>query len=337
LLSLFIASRLFAGLSRLGFAPINASSLGPVLRVAWVLVITGFSVAQFVGLFAYIVSFPVWFPFYIAFHKEVEAAKVSSSQQGPKTGLRPSQRRWPTVAWLGCALLAWYILFGDTSSIRQVWIAVFLSGGLLLALAYRAFQRAKPISHADVAVLTRIERFASSTTTTVRNQWEKNKLQKKKDVIGTVKIYSWYLPVLVYQAAFVRGKRGRDRTYSLVVFQYALSLVFLLVSAVIFWAFCFKATSPTDLQLSRCMLVSASRFLPGVTSSVVPPQTPLWILFGPGFTAWILLGIYVAASSSLLAGKQNSYAQRASNTYLLLRRCIVAVRRYLVQLGSLPV
>jgi len=332
----FLFSHLVAGLNWLGFMPGNASNLGLVVKVGWPLIITGFSPWHLTELFIYIYSFPVWFGFYSAFSEELSQTTASSAQQQSKPGLRPAQKQLPVVALFGSGLLGWYVLFGDATKNRPIWAAIVLSGALMAALAYRAFQRAKPTNHADAAPLITIEKMATGIISNVGIQWEKNKIQKRSEVLVVIKLYRWYRSILLRIAAFIRGKRGRDRIYALLVFQYALSLLLLLASAVVFWAFCIKATSPAEFQFSKCLLVSVSHFLPGVTAPAMPSGVPLWAVLGPGFTAWILLGIYVSASTSLLPGKQSAYALRAQVTYSLLRQCIGVVRAYIVRLKSLP-
>jgi hypothetical protein len=205
----------------------------------------------------------------------------------------------------------------------------------MIALAYRAFQRAKPTSQADAAPLISMEKIANGAMN-IGQQWEKHKSQTQSALLVTIKIDRWHKNALVYLAAFIRGKRGRDRVYALLVLQYALSLLLLLASAVLFWAFCIRVSSPAQFEFSRCLLVSVSHFLPGITPPPTPSELPIWVMLGPGFTAWILLGIYVGASASLLPGKQGAYAQRAQLTYALLRKGVVAIDDYIVRLRGLP-
>jgi Ca2+/Na+ antiporter len=330
----FLISQFIKDLNWLGFVPVNALNLGVVLRVGWVLIITGFSPWQFVGLLIYVYSFPVWYGFYRAFRAEVAQVQTPSVHQ--RSGLRPAQNRLPLVALSGSGLLGWYVLFGGTTVHRTIWVAAALSGALMVALAYRAFQRSKPASYADAAFLISMEKLASAAISNTVKQWENEKLKKRQDVLATIKIYRLYIAVLLRQAAFIRGNNGRNRIYALLVLQYTVSLLLLMASAVLFWAFCIKVTSTTELQFSKCLLFAVSHFLPNVTPPVMlSAELPWWVVLGPGITAWILAAIYVGAST-LLPGKQVVYAQRAHVTYSHLRKGVAAIRKYLVRLNSLP-
>lgn len=327
------AAHIVATLDRFGFAPTGASSFVDVLRAGWVLAITGWRPGQIIGLFFYVLSFPVWYLFYSLF-KDTIAQNASSSEA--KAGLRPAQTPRPAVTLFASGLLGWYVLFGDTNERGPIWTAVFLSGLLMISLAYRAFQRARPISHADTTLLPMIEKMAISASTTAQQALEKSKNQKQGEVLGTIKINGWYRNALVYIAVLIRGKGGRNRIYAFVAIQYALFLFCLVGSAVIFWGFYIKAIAPTDISTSRCLLVSVSHFLPGVTPPALPFQLPQSASLGPGITAWILVGIYVAASGSLLPGNQGAYGQRAQGTYVLLRQAVVKMGVLLARLRSLP-
>lgn len=323
-------------LDSLGFVPVSASRVGWVVGAGWVLAITGYNGWQIVLLFFYLLSFPLLFLFYFFFGKETAHLRISSGQDTGKTGLRPPDRRRPVLALCGSALLGWFLLFGDTTATRPLWVAVILSGLLTLVLAYHAFQRAKPVSHDDTAPLLAIERLAKGAIKSCNDQWEKHKSQNRSNMLINIKINRWAEATHAFVAWFLRGKRGRNRIYAIVVFQYALSLVLLVASAVLFWAFCLKLTAPAELQLSKCLLISLSHFLPGVNPPPLSIQIPWWDSLGPGFTALVLLGVYVAASSSLLPGKQAAYAQRIHITYALLRQSTTALRTYIARLNSLP-
>jgi len=326
-LTTFIITHAIALLGALGFVTVSGSHFGLVLKVGWVLIVTGFSPVQLAAFFIYLVSFPIWFLFYAFFRKEISQLRV---QQGFKPGLRPAKVRRPAVALFGSALLGWYALFGNTSSSRASYVAVFLSGVLMILLAYRAFRRAAPTSDSDATVLPNIERQALSVITNVGRLMAKYKealpaLPERSDIYGNRKIYQGLRYYFVSLAANMR----RKRIYTILVLHYALSLIFLDASAVLFWTFAIKAISPAQFQLSQCLLVSVSHFLPGIVPPAMPSPLPMWVALGPGFTALVLLGIYVGASASLLPGKQAAYAQRAQTTYLCIRKCVAAIKMYL--------
>lgn len=330
-------SSLVRTLDSLGFVPVSTSHVGWVVGAGWLLAITGYNLWQIALLFFYILSFPLLFLFFVFFGKEIAQVRSASvSPDSEKGGLRPKQHQRPAVALCGSALLGWYLLFGDTTASRPIWIAVVLAGALAGLLAFRAFQRAKPVSHDDTAPLLTLERMATGVINGTQQQWEKNKNQPRRNILITAKINRWQKDVYVHLAYLLRGKRGRDRIYAILVLQYALSLLLLIACAVLFWAFCLKLIAPAALPLSKCVLLSLSHFLPAVAPPTVPVQIPWWGSLGPGFTALVLLVIYVASSSSLLPTKQAAYAQRIHRTYALLRRAAGTLRVYISRLNSLP-
>lgn len=327
-LNSFLVLHAIAGLASLGFAPVSASHLGVVLKVGWVLVITGFNPLQPVVFVLYLLCFPMLFLFYILFRPSYLEARRTAVQQSAKSGLRPNPSQRPNVAICGSGLLGWYVLFGDAPTTRSIWVAVTLSGALMILLAYRAFRSATPTSDSDATLLAKIERQAlqaiNNATTLMRKSNEK--APTRLEAHAHRRIYRALRLYFVTLAASMRGKRGRNLISSIIVFYYALSLILLAAAAVLFWAFAIKAISPVGIQFSYCLLASVSHFLPGVSPPVMPSTLPLWTVFGPGITAWVLLGIYVAASTSVLPGRQVAYAQRVQKTYLCLRKCAKSVR-----------
>jgi len=330
-LNSLILSRIIEGLSLLGFAPVGASRLGTVLKVGWALAITGFSPAQLAGLFFYLISFPVSFIFYIAFRKAVVETRRATNPPTPGPGLRSRLNHRPSVSICGSALLGWYVLFGEGPTTRTVWVAVALSGALVVLLTYRAFRRAAPMSESDATPLGNIERQAIGTEAAATKivQTGSVNLPTRIQALINTQLYGalrWYFVSL---AASLRGKRGRNLISSLIVFYYALSLILLAASAVLFWAFAIKAVSPAGVSFSACLLVSVSHFLPGVSAPPVPAALPLWAILGPGITAWVLLGVYVTASTSFLPAMQKAYVQRMQTTSLILRKCVASIRQWL--------
>jgi len=325
-----LVSHVISGLDRLGFTPVSPSHVALVLKLGWVLTIVECSPGQFIGLFCYLVSFPVWFWVLAIYGRFIKESR-SESLQAARPSLRPKPRRRPYVAICVAGLLGWYLLFGEAPTNKTIWVAVVLSGILMVLLAYRAFRRATLMTDSDATLLLNFERQALAILNNAAKFTAecKEKLPSRSQAQGhmrTYKCWRWYFVTL---AASLRGKRGKNLVSSIIVFYYALSLILLAASAVLFWAFTMKAISPSSVGFSNCLMTSVSHFLPGITPPVLPTVLPSWVAVGPGVTAWILLGVYVAASSSVLQTKMAAYNQRAETTYVCLRKTTVGIRALL--------
>jgi hypothetical protein len=324
--SLYFASQIISVLNSWGFAPVGASHLGIVLKVGWALAITGFSGSQLLGLALYVVFFPAWFPLYIVFRKKILEAYRDAAIKANRSGLLARSNRWPLVTICGSGLLGWYVLFGEAPTTKTIWAAVALSGAFFVLLTYRAFRRAAPIDDSDPTPLNVID----TVSTAVINMMGKTiqNVEEKRLTIASVRInkgiYGFLGWIFVNLAATLRGRRGRSLISSIAVLYYSLSLVFLAGSAVLFWAFVIKTVSASASSFEDCLIASTSHFLPGVspTGALVPPT---WAVLGPGITAWVLLGVYLSASTSLLPGRVSAYIQRGKSTYSRVRTCLKCI------------
>jgi hypothetical protein len=334
----YLTSQIISVLDSLGFAPVGASHLGIVLKVGWVLAITGFSGSQLLGLFLYVVFFVAWFPFYIAFRKTILEAYRDAAVKGNRSGLRARSRRWPLVTICGSGLLGWYVLFGEAPTTKTIWAAVALSGAFFFLLTYRAFRRAAPIDDSDSTPLSAIDRVSVAVINTIGKtiQGINEKPLTLVSVRINKRIYGFLRRIFVNLAATLRGRRGRSLVSSIAVFYYSLSLIFLAGSAVLFWAFVIKAVSPSGIPFKGCLIASTSHFLPGVPPTVAL-VLPAWAVLGPGITAWVLLGVYLAASTSLLPGRVSAYVQRAKTTYKCVRLCVKCIRLVLRMFNAVSV
>jgi hypothetical protein len=320
-------------LASFGYAPTGATHLPLVAKVGWILTVTEFSIGQLIGLFLYLLTFPVIMLFIIFFNEAFETtrANIASKEEKPH-GLSSRRQSWPLFTIAAFGLLAWYLLYGDASTFRTIIPGVLFAFILLLLLAYRAFQRAKPASISDAAILNSLERNAAVALTGMTNNLADNLKKPRAELSVTLRVNSLQKWQLIRTAAFLRGKKGKDRVYIILVFQFAFSLLLLGVSAVLFWALVIRAVSHPLLSFSTCALIAMSHFLVGIETPHIEAVIPVWATLGPSITAFILFGVYVAAAASLLPGKQQAYAERASAAYLKLRLSAVLYGRMFRQL-----
>jgi hypothetical protein len=324
-------------LASFGYAPTGATHLPTVVKVGWILTVTEFNILQLIGLFLYLLAFPIIMPFIIFFSESFERIRATAASSEVKPhGLSSSRQSWPLFTIAAFGLLAWYLLYGDASTFRTIIPGVLFSFVLFLLLAYRAFQKAKPASLTDASILNSLEGFALSSVTGMTNTLADNLKKPKSELLVALKINSWQKGCLIRTAAFLRGNKGKDRVYIILVFQFALSLLLLGASAVLFWALVIRSTLHPLLPFSTCVLIAMSHFLVGIETPHVEAVVPIWASLGPSITALILFGIYVAASASLLPGKQQAYAERASGAYLKLRLSALIYSRMYRQLERRP-
>jgi hypothetical protein len=324
-----IVSKIVSALSAIGFAPVNADYLPRVLKFTWVLIITGFSPLQvLVGLPLYIIVFPFTVIGYLVFHEALDVAP-KSTQDDSRSGLRPKGRDFPLVSLTMSLLLGWFVLYGGSVSRRPVFVGLVLSGVLFLTLAYRSFLRANPVDETDTAVFAALavkgHAIAVQTIEGVMNKPPTTKMA----AISALKVGQLiYIKPFRWITLFFRGRRGRDRIAVIILSKYVVSLLFLAMSAILFWAFAMRIAVPLEAtSFVTSIRLSASHFLPGVNQTS-PASLPLWAEFGPALTAWILFVIYIGPAASVLSQNQKDFIRQMAPSYQLLRKTTLLWRRY---------
>jgi hypothetical protein len=317
-------------LSSFGFAPVNADYLPRVLRWVWVLLITGFSPLQVaLGLPLYIVSFPLTTLAYLLFRKVLKVAQSNPPPQS-RPGLRPKRSDVPLATLASCLLLGWLILYGSSSSRRPILVGLALSGVLFVTLAYQAFERVGPSEETDTAVLGD---WASRGLQTVANLSQKavSAPPKTKLEVASALRVNGLLFEKPYRCAtfFFRGNRGKGRVALIILAEYVVSLLFLAVSAVLFWAFVMRAMAPPEaISLVESVRMSAAHFLPGMKPPSSPYSLPWWVEFGPATTAWVLFVLYVGPAASALPRQQEDFIRRMQPTYRVFRKITLLWGKY---------
>lgn len=317
-----IISQFISFLSSIGFAPVNTAFLSTVLKVGWVLAITGFNLFEVVGLFIYIVTFPVWVPVLAIFgffsKDEEDTTESSSVKQGL---IRRKRTRSRLFAICTSLFIGWFLLYGNANTQRQLIPGVVLAGVFLLLLTYRLFLRVKPDKEVNLSPFYWLTRL-SLTAGDAQKERLKKEYKKRNEIRNDKKLVSFNRKLFVRIALLLRGQIAQERISMYVLGEYIFSLIIVAASAVLFWALMIKAMYSTSLPLLMCLHLSISHFLPSLQPPEMQLELPLWASIGPAATAWVLFVLYIGPASSVLPERQKATIRGLSRIYVLYRQSI---------------
>ena len=313
-------------LGRVGFQPSDATYLGIVLKISWMLVITGFSLIEVVGFALYVLGFPLGLIGFLLLGRVIKKSTGESETKDTPASKQSKARRLPLFSIAVVGLFSWFLLYGDSSSIRAVVPGAAFAGFLFSVLFYRFFRRVRPIGEDEAALLGRIEvwglgflEFAGKFDPT-----------QKSEIALYRWMGGWHRRVYRRLSILVRGRRGRDRISIYILLEYALSAIVLAVAAVIFWALAIKcALAPAVLPLDAAVQLAASHFIPGLNFTQKIATPPFWVSVCTGATAWLLFVVVLAPAGSLLPARQAAHATRLARTYKAFRICSKLSARFL--------
>jgi hypothetical protein len=318
--------RLISLLSSFGFQPVHRENLGKVLKIGWLLTISGFKPLELFGLAIYIVISPLFLFLYLVF-KEIHDENAKPVAEKP--GLRPPKPRRPALIVVGLSLVGWYLLYGEAATRPPLIVGAALAGALFLLLVGLAFQRVKPISLTGSSPAGMLDRAGLHMLKSIPEILKKVTDSKKRaDAIAQIFLYKKAQKLYRFLALVIRGQSGKNKLYLLLLLEYVLSLTFLGSAAILFWAIATKAAiAPSDLSLRIFFSASAAYFLPSMSAPLVPYMVPTWVRFGEAITALLLFVLYVGAAASVLPYRQNAYAERLSSKYKLYRKFALGFRQ----------
>jgi hypothetical protein len=317
--------RLTDYLSSVGFAPGNPDYMLPILRFGWVLAITGVNLWGFIGFWIYVLFFIPIALFFLVFQEQVNLEQAPN-QEGLN---KPQQRRLLLPSAIGLSL-AWFLLYGTSTSTKPIAVGAFFAGIIFVSLAFRAFQRARPLTVKDIAFGSWVERLGVSAVQ------DKQRLQATTKSAASVnlKFERFHKFLLVGFVYCFRGRRGRDRIAMYILLEYVVFLILLAGSAVLFWGLAIRVTAPT-LSVKQALVFSASHFLPGMAVQDVPTGLPLWTHLGPALTAWILFVLFVGPAASLLPARQGVYAGQIGDKCLVFRKLVMKIQERIRAISKL--
>lgn len=325
-----MGGQLITFLSSVGFAPVNTTLLSTILKIGWVLTITGFKLFEGAGLLIYTITFPLWAPIVLGF--KVFTKNEGSDASTPKAterGLIPTKKSPSRLfAIFGSLLLSWFLLYGNANATRPLIPGVILTAIFLALLTYRMFLRVKPEKEVNVDLppfgwLGKISLAAAS----MQQQRSKKEYKTKSDVQADRKVIDFTRKVFVRITFLLRGQMAQKRMSLYVLGEYLFSLIMVAASAILFWALLLKATYATSLSLLTCLHLSVSHFLPGIQ----PPQTtialPVWASIAPAATGWVLFVLCIGPASSMLPERQRATMRGLSKVHDLYRKSVNALAK----------
>lgn len=314
--------------SSIGFAPVNVSYFGPILKIGWVLIITEFSFFQIVGGVFYVISFPLVAGFLLAISVLLRGSlhRDSDSGNGPTTQeSEDTSKRWPYLSICVLMLVAWFLLYGAANTRKQIIPGVILSAWLLLLLVIRAFRRARPYDVFSIQLIKSAMKPGSIMGQTWKSDQEKRAPLTKTSALMAFKIASFLKGFYVRLALFIRGRQGKERVSGLVLIDYVVTMLLLGVAAVLFWSMIVKLFAvPNSLSIQTCLQITASHFLPNLARMNL--EVPTWIEIGTSLTAWVLFVLYVGPAASIIPARQQAYAESLKPDYRLLILLISVIR-----------
>jgi len=316
-----LVNRFVEFLSSIGFAPVNTINLLTVMKVGWILIITGFKPLEILWLLGpYTVTFPIWVPVAIAYRYFSKGETSTSNEEGEE------KERFRLLALCTSLLVWWFLLYGGASTQRQIIPGVVFAGIILLILSFRLFLRTKPAGEAKLTLfrwLLEAGPVLLRMQATRLDKVERGEYKKKKDLQVDAKLAHFSRKLLARITQFTRGERARDRISLVVFVEYLVSLIMVAASAVLFWALVMKALAPTQLPFLTCLHLSVSYFLPGIQNPDSNFTLPLWSVIGPAATAWILFVLYIGPAASLLPDKQKATIRGLSKVHETYRRITI--------------
>jgi hypothetical protein len=321
-------------LSRVGFPPTDPSYFATIVKVGWVLIITGFSIVEIIGFALYVLAFPFGVPIMLILGKVIKSQVAQPTT--PTVAIQPtsgkSRRRLPLLSIATVGLMAWFLLYADASRKPILLLGTTFAGLLFGVLFYRFFRRVRPIGEEEAALLGRLEVWAFGAL-----EFAGKATPATKGEIGFYRwVVGWVRRVFRRLSLLVRGRRGRDRISIYVLLEYAFSAISLAFAAVVFWALVIRcAIAPQFLSMSDAVELAASHFIPGLSVPKVAPFPPFWTSLGAGATAWLLFVIVLAPAGSVLPARQGAHAKRLARTYAVFRKTSRLSVRFLCWLSHL--
>lgn len=304
-----------SGLAASSFTPSNPHYFAIFLKLAWLSLLSGFSVIEALW---YVTLYVPFFPFSMGFilwrgnawRKEMEQKKMVGGLA------RPAPRHTYTLRLIAL-MLAWLLLYGRSHERIPQLVGIVIVGALLLDRASSAFAFAGSIETAKSGILDAL--ILLNQQTNAAELIDETKVTPR--AILKLKLFcfrSWYW-FLRFLYGITRGKKGRNRAALVILIQYVYALLLLGLVAIFFWSLIIRFNvNSSGFGISVAFLASAGRVFPGL-SSPAGLKIPLWIDLGSSMTAWLLFVVYAGPAASVFPTVQAAYIKLIADSYAIIR------------------
>ena len=328
--------QLYGSLVNLGFAPSNPRVFSICVKLLWLFTICGFSWAQIIGFFVYVLFLPLVFLSWIVLRKRLEPyskIREESFKTSRKSGVVIDKRTWGFP--LLCMLLLWFVLYGQISSSYPLFLALVLTALLFCLRVSRALAFAVP---GDTNNWARVERMRASSDKFIAQATEnfkKGEFLEKWQLNMALWTGTFFLRTSRELSKWLHGKAARRRTALIVLLRFMLNLAALGGISILFWALAIKFVMvPAHPSLLDALSASASCAIPGIP---VPStiKVPAAIQTFDSLTAWLVFVLYAGPVASLFPDFQKQAIARSAANYAKLRDQRKKLYRFLEPLRPL--
>jgi len=300
-----------------GFAPSNQQLLPIVSKLFWILCITQFSWIRISGLASYIMLFPIWVPLRIIFRKTYRTALLQNKTPPNQKGLIDAD--FSLTSFLTATLLAWFVLYGNSTSRLPLITALILVGWLFGARVYDAFMYTTMLDVGSDGLLARIAKAPFDLLRKLVEQISTGGIKTDDQLRASIKMQSRILRWLRRFSVYLHGREGRRRAALMVLLRYMTNLALLGILTILFWALAIKLyKSPMAISLRDAMLASASHVIPGVPDAETT-KVSVGIQAGISLTAWAIFVLYAGPVASMFPMLQERYIKQVREHYETLR------------------
>jgi hypothetical protein len=312
-----------------GFTPSSLSIFSTCSKLLWLFTICAFSWVQVIGFSIYVLSFPLLVLTRAILRGRLEPyrkTREDSLKKARREGQPVAKRRWELP--LLFLLLLWQILYGNTSAPNPLRLAMLLTGLYFCSRLGRALAFAVPVDtprwgRIDVMIASS-RKFISDTIDNAKS----GKIPGAKHLKLTIWTSTFILQQLRIASRWTYGKPARRRTAVFVLLRFIASLGALGGISILFWAFAIKyALSPSYLPLSKALLASASRVIPGVPDPS-DLHVPATIQVLDSLTAWTVFVLYAGPVASLFPTFQERAITQTAANYARIRSARKSIYRF---------
>jgi hypothetical protein len=301
----------------IGFAPSNPDLLPTLFKVFWILCITRFAWVQVIGLALYVGTAPLWVLWEPFFGWLRRKKGIAAPKPPPQEEAIPPD--FPLSSFVITSLLAWFVLYGNSSSRGPLIGALVLTGCLFAICIARASIYTMIINVRSEGRLSRIANAPVDYLLRIMKQIALGEIKTDDQLMKSLAAQKWMLRLFRRISVYFHGKAGMRRAALMVFLQYMMNLTILGLLTVLFWALVIKLTnSPSIVSISGALWASASHVIPGIPDSE-GIKVSRAVQAGISLTAWMIFVLYAGPVASMFPMYQEQCLKQVSEFEASLR------------------